>query len=40
MYDTKIQQPQSSEGDIFAAWVLYVVVVLGLVGYSVVSVFA
>ena len=39
-YESEMQKDCAEEADVMAAWVLYLIVVFGLVGYSVVSVFA
>jgi hypothetical protein len=39
-YESEMQKDCAEEADVMAAWVLYLIVVFGLVGYSVVRVFA
>ncbi len=38
-YDSEIQKSYTDDGDILAAWVIYIIVVVGLVGYALVNVF-
>ncbi len=39
MDDSEIHKSYTDDGDILAAWVIYIVVVVGLVGYAFVNVF-
>ena len=37
--DSENQKSYTDDGDILAAWVIYIIVVVGLVGYAFVNVF-
>ena len=39
-YQSELQRDYTGEGDVTAAWGLYLIVVFGLVGYSLLKVFA
>ena len=39
-YPSEIQRDYASQGEVTAAWGLYVIVVFGLVGYSFLGLFA
>ncbi len=39
MDDSEIHKSYTDDGDILAAWVIYIVVVVGLVGYALINVF-
>ncbi len=39
MDDSEIHKSYTDDGDVVAAWAIYIVVVVGLVGYAFVNVF-
>lgn len=39
MDDSEIHKSYTDDGDVMAAWAIYIVVVVGLVGYALVNVF-